>query len=118
MDKRHHDTSGVRLGTLRRVMTELLSCRGGCTFCLPCCERICERNAAQLPRWRETRREALDTVAAVTCAKETDEASRDADRLDIPEVAGSNLSPLPGKTAPGELSGGRFHARWEHYWER
>jgi hypothetical protein len=27
------------------------------------------------------------------------------------------LSPLLGKTAPGDLSGGRFHAVWDRVWE-
>ena len=59
----------------------------------------------------------------MTRAFETREATRDGDRLaHNPEVAGSNpvpatcpryLSPLPGKTALGDFSGGRFHARWE-----
>ena len=58
------------------------------------CERICERNAAQLPRWRGTRRDGLDGRSVVTCRFETREATRDGDRLaHNPEVAGSN--PVP-----------------------
>ena len=60
---------------------ELMSRRGGCTCCLLCCERICERNAAQLPRWGEMRRDGWDGRLIVTCAFETREATGDGDRL-------------------------------------
>jgi hypothetical protein len=61
------------------------------TCCLLCWERIWERNAAQLPRWRETRRDGWDRRLSVTCADETDQATRDGDWLThSPEVAGSN----------------------------
>ena len=39
---------------------ELVSRRGGCSGCLLCCERICERNAARLPRWGEMRGDGWD----------------------------------------------------------
>ena len=37
-------------------------------------ERIWERNAAQLPRWRGTRRDGKDARSVVTCRFETREA--------------------------------------------
>jgi hypothetical protein len=55
--------------------------RRGCTGCLPCWERIWERNATQLPRWGETRRDGWDGRSIVTCADETDRATGDGDRL-------------------------------------
>ena len=44
-------------------------------------ERIWERNAAQRPRWRGTRRDGLDGREVVTCRSETREATGDGDRL-------------------------------------
>ena len=45
------------------------------------CERICERNAAKLPRWAGTRRDGWDGRLAATCTFETRKPLRDVDRL-------------------------------------
>ena len=59
-----------------------------------CCERNCERNAAQRPGYCGTRRDGLDTRLFATCAFETCDVTRNGDRLaHNPEVAGSN--PVP-----------------------
>jgi hypothetical protein len=50
----------------------------------------------------------------VTCAFETREATRDGDPFAHNQRSQVRiLSPLPAKTALGDFSGGRFHARWE-----
>src|ERR1700682_2193314 len=68
-----------------------------------CWERIWERNAAQLPRWRETRRDDLDRRLVLTCRSETREATGDGDRLaHDPEVAGSNPVPATKEGGPDQ----------------
>src|SRR5258705_7417703 len=44
-------------------------------------ERICEQDAAQLPRWGGTRRDGWDGRVVVTCSFETHEVTRYGDRL-------------------------------------
>jgi hypothetical protein len=83
-----------------------------------CGERICERNAAQRPRWRETRRDGLDGRLIVTCRFESREATRNKDRLaHNPEVAGSNPVPATSRNGARRLLRGPFYAGWEHVWE-
>ena len=49
---------------------------------------------------------------------ETERTLEDGDRLaHNPEVAGSNPVPLPAEMAPWNFPGGRFHARWERFWD-
>jgi hypothetical protein len=95
---------------------ELMSRRGGCTCCLLCCERICERNAAQLPRWGEMRRDGWDGRLIVTCAFETREAIRDGDWLaHNPEVAGSNPVPATSGNDPRRRLRGLFSCPLDTY---
>ena len=64
------------------------------------CERICERNAAQLPVWRGTRRDGMDVALAVACKFETPVSACPYHRLaHNPEVAGSN--PVPATSENG-----------------
>ena len=65
------------------------------------------------------RSDGLDERLIVTCRFETREATRNWDRLaHNPEVAGSNPVPRYQRKWPSrDFSGGRFHARWEHFWE-
>jgi hypothetical protein len=72
-----------------------------CAPRLLCCERICERNAAQLPRWRETRRDGWDGRLIVTCAFETECAGGDGDRL------AHDLEVITCPATPGCTSGAR-----------
>src|SRR5262249_325784 len=58
------------------------------------CERICERNAAQLPVWRGTPRNGLDAGLTLTWTFEMPASTWCCHRLaHNPEVAGSN--PVP-----------------------
>ena len=53
----------------------------------------------------------------MTCSYETERIAEDRDRLaHNPEVAGSNPVPATSKMAPGDGSGGHFHARWTRIW--
>jgi hypothetical protein len=103
------------LPIMPEVVAEAARCnvdRGCCICRLLCCERICERNVAQLPRWRETRRDAADGRLVVTCPFETREATRNWDRLaHNPEVAGSNPVPATKMKWPPEILRGPFSRR-------
>jgi len=68
-----------------------------------CCERICERNATQLPRWLGTWRDGLDGRLLATCAFETLVELRNGDGLaHNPEVAGSNPVPATKESGPDQ----------------
>ena len=81
-----------------------------------CCERICERNAAQLPRWGETKRDGWDGRLIVSCAFETREVTWDGDRLaHNPEVAGSNPVPATSGNGPRRRLRGPFSCPLDTY---
>jgi hypothetical protein len=69
------------------------------------CERICEPNAPQHPRWCATRCDGKEERLTVTCMFETCGAKRNWHRLaHNPEVAGSN--PVPATTVPATRQNG------------
>jgi hypothetical protein len=75
----------------------------GWTHRLSTCERICERNAAQLPVVLGTRRDGLNAKPAVACMFETWASIQHRHRLaHNPEVAGSNPVPATKESGPDQ----------------